>query len=263
MDVVVDDPIADTRAHIVRPSQSRSFDDMVTCVVINLETRPDRWRNLKLFCRIQNIHPVRFAAHDREQGRAAFPDSLLAPSELGLWSSFLGVVRSDVGTDWLLVLEDDAFLLPRFRHHVMTEIHRAPSSVAAIRIAWIGRLQWDRGMPFWRYVIRLPKRLGEKMHDRWQRRGAGDHRVSVKKFYGTHALLIRRDGADQIIELLKPARDPLDVAFTHAEQTAPDVFVRSKKSRAWQWPNRSDIRDDRTERHRSTNTSGTAASDAS
>jgi len=92
-----------------RLSTSAAFSDLVTCFVINLDSRPERWQRVERNCRRRGISPIRFGAHDGDAGRRAFPTSPRSPAELGLWSSFRTVVESDVDTEWILVLEDDAY----------------------------------------------------------------------------------------------------------------------------------------------------------
>jgi hypothetical protein len=168
----------------------------------------------------------------------------LSPAELGLWSSFREAVTSDVDTEWILVFEDDALLLPRFRHHAVQEVRRATPEVVAIRIGWNGRFQWDSSHSFFEYIIRLPKRYLELIAFRVLHRADAESRFAPKK-YGTQALLIRAGCAEGLLEALSPGELPLDVAFIEAERTLPREFVITRRSRAWQWPGRSDIRDDR------------------
>jgi hypothetical protein len=169
----------------------------------------------------------------------------LSPAELGLWSSFREAVTSDVDTQWILVFEDDALVLPRFRHHAVQEVRRATREVVAIRIGWNGRFQWDSSHSFFEYVIRLPKRFLELIAFRVLHRADAGSRFAQTKKYGTQALLIRAGCGEGLLEVLSPGQVPLDVAFIEAERTHPREFVITRRSRAWQWPGRSDIRDDR------------------
>lgn len=227
---------------------SKKFSDLVTCYVINLDSRPERWRRVEHFCKRRGIDPIRFSAHDRERGRLAFPGSPLAPSELGLWSSFNTVIQSDVETEWILVLEDDAFLLPRFRRHAVREVFRAGPEVLAIRMGWLGPFVWRDTTRLHTYLLRLPKRMARPIWHAVRRFVSRNSDEITRSIWGTHALLIRRDGVEQLIHSLGGALLALDDAFTNAERREPAVFARARRNRAWQWPDSSDIREDRSRR---------------
>jgi hypothetical protein len=224
--------------------RAHNFSELVTCIVINLDSRPDRWRRVSRMCRLHRITAHRFSAHDRERGRLEFPDSALSPAELGLWSSIVTAVRQPVDSEWILILEDDAILLPRFRRHVLQEIENAGKEALAIRLGWVGRFIWKAQLNFFGYVIRLPKRVAEAATSRVRIGPLKKIQPIQPRFVGAHAFLLRRAAVDQILEALGPGDDPPDVAFLRAEKITPNVFVRSPRNRAWQWPDRSDIHAD-------------------
>ena len=226
----------------LRHSKTESFSDLVTCIVINLDSRPERWQRVERHCRRRGISPIRFSAHDGVRGLESFPASPLSPGELGLWSSFKAVVESDVDTEWILVLEDDVILLPRFRRHLLKEIRRADTSIIAIRLGWLGSFVWRHGMSIGWYVRSVPRRvLGRARHNI---RGKLTDRKNFRPrpLWGTHALLIRRDGVDRLLETLGQATYALDHAFDDAEWSMSTLFKRSRRNLAWQSPDPSSIR---------------------
>lgn len=225
-----------------RLSNSVAYSDLVTCIVINLDSRPERWQRVERNCRRRGIFPIRFRAHDGDQGRQAFPTSDLSPAELGLWSSFKAVVESAVDTEWILVLEDDAFLLPRFRRHVLNEIRRVDPSIIAIRMGWLGSFAWRHGMSIRRFVRSVVRRsLGRARHNIRGRLTVGKD-FRPRQLWGTHALLIRRDGVNHLLEILGQATNALDNAFDEAEWSKPSQFKRSRRNLAWQFSSPSSIR---------------------
>lgn len=231
--------------------RSKVFSEQLTCFVINLDSRPDRWQRVERNCRRRSISPIRFSAHDGSKGLESFPGSPLSPGELGLWSSFKAVVEATVDTEWILVLEDDAILLPGFRRHASREIRRAGAEVISIRMGWIGPFAWRFQTTVSWYLRTLPRRvLGDVKHrvrTRFKRGGA----TRPRPMWGTHALLLRPGASDRLLGALGEARFPLDQAFTSAEWSHPDLFIRSKRNGAWQWPDESNIRADWAARLRS------------
>lgn len=223
-------------------SPSPTFSDLVTCFVINLDSRPDRWRRVERMCRGRGIEPVRFSAHDGVIGQNEFPYSPLSPGELGLWSSFKTVVTAHVETEWILVLEDDAILLPGFRRQVLKELRRIDPEIISIRMGWLGPFAWRNQSTVTRYFAKLPRRIlghvGHRVRKKLSRGGA----VRPRSLWGTHALLVRRAGFDDMFAALGEASAPLDNAFAFAEMSEAHRFIRSKRNRAWQWPDASDIR---------------------
>lgn len=225
--------------------ESKLFADHVTCVVINLDSRPDRWERVRRMCRRHGIEPIRFSALDREQGRAEFPESTVGPSELGLWASFLTVVQSEVDTDWILVLEDDAMLLPGFKRSVEKCIEGASPDVASVRVGWLGQFAWIQPVDVVRYLFRIARWVTVNatavVRGGWSSR----RQLAINQRFGTHAVLVRRIHVPRLLQVLGRAETPLDWAFVRAERSSPDVFTRWKRNTAWQRPSRSDIARDR------------------
>lgn len=226
---------------IMRRSAQSSFSDQVTSFVINLDHRADRWRRVRTLCRLQGIDVRRFSAHDGERLSAEHPQSPLTKGELGLWSSVHGVLSTLVETQWILIFEDDAVPLPRFRRHVLREIRSAGDDVLMMRLGWLGRFAWlpnDSFGTFLRRAVRVIVRAGRRRLTR-----SGDvrgTRGSVSP-WGTQCLLVRTAHVDRVLDELGPMAAPLDVALFKAEARAPQQFIRPRRNRAWQWPSRSDI----------------------
>lgn len=229
---------------------SKLFGSAVTCVVINLEARPDRWKRMGRICRMHGIDPQRFSAHDRERGRAAFPDSSLSPAELGLWSSFVTVISQPFDTEWILVLEDDALLLPRFRRRALTEIRRAPADVYAIRMAWLGRFSWLPGRSVPTYLGKVARNVALTFIRGVQGLVRRNKRESKSIPWGAHATLIRRETVDRLIAILNPGTEPLDGALIRLELDPPHHGRRAQWNCAWQWHDSSDIQLERINRRR-------------
>lgn len=212
------------------------FADLVTCVVINLDTRPERWQRTQRLCRLHGITPVRFAAHDKERGAERFPNVEISLGERGLWSSFLEILNTDYKTEWLLIFEDDVLPLPRFRHHIMSEICNVPEDVASIRLGWLGRYWWTPELNYKGNSIRILKAAGRLILARF-----GKRKLSGTTLCGTHALILRTHDLELIAESLLPVDTPLDLAFVRAEGIWPGKFRLAGRNRAWQWPDKSDI----------------------
>lgn len=193
-------------------------------------------------CKVHRITPNRFSAHGHERGRLEFSDSALSSGELGLWSSFTSAMKQSVETEWILLLEDDALLLPRFRRQVIAEIRNCHDDVMAIRMGWLGKWAWFPGWSFAVYVRRLCRNavlLGpEFLHGRF-RIHTND---STSRLWGAHATLIRRSSSERLSILLEPGHEPLDGAILRLEEDGSGAVIRSKRNAAWQWPDRSDIR---------------------
>jgi GR25 family glycosyltransferase involved in LPS biosynthesis len=225
-----------------RHTNFETFSDLVTCIVINLDSRPERWQRVERNCRRRRISPIRFSAHDGDKGRRAFSESDLSPEQLGLWSSFRAVVESNVDTEWILVLEDDAFLLPRFRRRLLAEIRRSEPSFIAIRLGWLGSFAWRHGMSIGTYVRSVPRRLAGRARHALRGRLTNGRNFRRRPLWGTQALLIRRNGVDRLLEILGVATAPLDRAFNEAEWSNQKQFRRARWNLAWQSLSPSDIR---------------------
>lgn len=200
-------------------------------------------------CKRRGIIPLRFRAHDRNRGKETFPESRLEPSELGIWSSFAAVVQSEVDTEWILVLEDDAVLLPGFRRRVIKIIDDVSANVVSVRLGWLGQFAWRPQISLVRYLARLVKSIVTRwtvvVASRLRGRSlAEEHGVALHR-YGAHAVLVRARAVPTMLSTFGPAEVPIDVALIRAERAAPDLYTLSRRNLAWQWPSRSDIAQDR------------------
>lgn len=221
------------------------FSSLVTTLVINLDTRSDRWKRMKRVCRRSGIIPRRFSAHDAARGKETFPDSRLGPSEVGIWSSFVTAVQSEVDTPWLLILEDDALLRPGFRRAVHSYVETSSPDVATVRLGWLGHFAWRPGVSFPRYLFRMSRGILFNVWRKIRHRGRTRPEPQALPRFGAHAVLVRRAQIPLLLSSLGPAEIPLDVALLQAELSTPDVFTLSRRNLAWQWPSPSDIVGDR------------------
>ncbi len=217
-------------------------------MVINPDARPDRWRRVERMCRQRGIEPQRFSAHTSVHGEAMFPDSPLSPAERGLWSSFLGVVTANHDTEWILVLEDDVVLVPRFRRHALRVAQSVPGEVVTVRMGWLGLFTWHESMNIRRYATLVAKRILVRCRAWFRFLVRKDAEMNRPTRWGTHAVLIRVSGVDQLVQDLGMPNVPLDHAFLRLEESDPSRFTRSSRNRAWQRIGVSDIQADRRRR---------------
>ncbi len=237
---------------IFRTARSRrsrdAFTHVVTCVVINLDSRPDRWRRVQKMCRRHGIEPRRFSAHDGDRARREVVDSPLSPAELGIWSSYRHAALTECSTDWILILEDDALLLPRFRYHVLADIDAASPEVIAIRMGWLGSFAIRPSSRPLRYLLKAGHGALSSLPAAVRRLSGLQKILRTPNLWGAHAVLVRRSRVSAFVDHLGPPDAPLDHAFVRLETSLPASFVRSSRNRVWQRIGVSDIQADRRRR---------------
>ena len=231
-------------ARVVSLPVRRNF----TCVAINLDVRHARWRLVRVGCRLHRIEVQRFAAHTGADGRRTWPDQPLTDGEVGLWSSFVSVLALAVSTEFLLVLEDDAMLLPGFNRHVRRLTAGLDADVAVVQLGWLGDSSWRlRLSPAAnvRKVLR-PRSRWRAMRRHYRAWRAGEWAASRAPLQpgllgGTHALLLRTSARDDLAAWMGEPDLPLDKAMARIARQHPGTVLRSRRNLAWQAPFHSDI----------------------
>lgn len=210
--------------------------------VINLPTRPARWRWQRIQAAIRGYVVERVPAHDGTAGRARFPDSPLSDGALGLWSTVLDLVNdlADKGVHSAVVLEDDALLLPGFFQRVQELNHTEPRT-ALVQVGSLGPHSWRPKKSVRRNLKRaLPTKAEIKDALRGRYFSRTDHLVTDIRD-GTHALLIYPAELSRLFSEINVAEMPLDTTLRVAAKTHPGRLLRTTKNFAVQVPVASDI----------------------
>lgn len=218
--------------------------DDLPIYVINLDSRPDRWRLQSLQARAHRLHIQRFPAKDAVEGRRRFPNSTLTDGATGIWHSFDSLVSrlTDEGVRAAVVLEDDAVLTPGFISKALNIRDSAPPNVALVQLGFLGDSSWrpqNSTLQNLKKILR-PKSRGRALMARIK--GSAADPLGLRA--GMHAVLIFPDRLSEMLPPLRPEVPntlPLDNALVAASKEFPDRLVRVRKSLAFQLPVRSDI----------------------
>jgi GR25 family glycosyltransferase involved in LPS biosynthesis len=224
---------------------------------INLDHRQDRRRSIERQLHRQGIPGLRVPALAVEEGRASLPHAKVLDGEVGLlatWSALLEQVQHEGtrdGAQWLLVLEDDALLVPRFRKRVEAALNDVPPGCSVVQLAALTRYTIVRERVLWKTLVLCAIWLirGE-WTARARRRGGGpDPRFSTEVKMGAHAVAVRASAASDVAKIITAADVPLDVAFADTAQRDRGSVLRYRRQLAFQNPFAgSDIEPDRRER---------------
>ena len=212
--------------------------------VINLDSRPDRWRLQRLQARVHRLKIHRVPAKDAFAGRRRFPKSTLTDGATGIWHSFDSLVSrlAEEGVRSAVVLEDDAILTPGFIGKARRLRDSAPPNVALIQLGFLDDSSWrpqNSTMQNLKKVLRPRSRMRNLMA-----RLTGSTTKSVGLKAGMHAVLIFPDRLIGVLPSLRPETPcslPLDNALVNLSKTTPDQLLRAPRSLAFQLPIRSDI----------------------
>jgi hypothetical protein len=209
-------------------------------IVINLDSRQDRWRFQQRQARLRRITIERFPASTAAEGRAAFPESPITDGALGLWLSNLrlaDLVRGDPGLT--LVLEDDALLSVWFRRRVHTLCELFPEDAWAVQAGYLT----DSSPRPQHHVLANVKRV---LRPRSRLREWRDPPPRTGPFYeelrnGTQAMLVRNATFGEMLRCSGPGVVGLDRAFAAAAEKHQGRLFRARHTIAGQWFSSSDI----------------------
>lgn len=221
-----------------------SEEDSLPVFVINLASRPDRWRIQRLQSKLHRLSVERISAYNGTEGRARFPDAEMSDGAAGLWRTFerLCADLHDRQVPVAVILEDDAILTFRFKQKVIRIMEHLPDEVALVQLGFLKDSSWRPQNSVWRSirrVLRPRSRVRAMVHA-----ARGDNRTKRGLGAGTHALLVFPARLYPYVQKLVPdaaGGQPLDRAFLQASKEHPHIFIRSKRSLASQLPVRSDI----------------------
>lgn len=210
---------------------------------INLDKRSNRRRLQERQARLHGIRLSRVPAID---GRTIHGHSTtnLSAGAVGLWLTFEQLIN-DLNRDnheTVLILEDDAILVPGFKKRVRKIIARTSrSDVSLVQIGHIGNSAWRRNYSFWRNIKKIlrPRSRLRELRER-EDNATADKWFSPHLGAGTHALLVYPGSFREDLKQIDRTQ-PLDRAFVLYATQHPGRFVRSRRNLAYQFPFESDI----------------------
>jgi GR25 family glycosyltransferase involved in LPS biosynthesis len=180
---------------------------------INLDRRPDRWKEISDQFSREELSAERFAAVDGRDFKKEYPSS---PGNNGCTlSHYFLIERARIlGLDNVLIFEDDADLIQHFMIHLQDCINDLPGN-------------WDMlllGASHKAPLIPVTDKI-----------------CRVQESYCTHAYLLRSTMFDLVIENFKRLDVPVD-CFFQAWQKEKNIYITNPPL-AWQRKSHSDIQD--------------------
>ncbi len=210
----------------------------------NLAHRRGRRRSVEFQGRIHGLDVVRIESLGPGDADEILPHSDLWPGTKALmagWNRTLHEVahhgaRHDAS--WLVLLEDDVLLSPRFRRRTIAALQAVPDDCLLVQLGFLSKYTWFAPRPFWKnvvmaglYVVRGEWRTAAR------RRGGGDHPLfSRELFSGGQASAVRIETIPTLLELLEPYELVTDDLFRDRADRHPGGFLRSRRQLAIQAP---------------------------
>jgi hypothetical protein len=232
----------------ISPGDHRGPGAPIEVWVINLAERTDRMASIRRQERLHRLPPVRrFEALRAAEARAKVPiDAALGDGAAGLIGSFSELIaaRSRASAQWLIVLEDDALLVPGFRSAASLAIASAAERGAiAVQLGWIHRLRWRSDRSFLENLVvrTLRPRLRARILVDWVSSRQSREQRRTSWGFGTHALAVDASRAGELLDTLQPFDAPLDLLFMRAADRRPSLLSRSRVCLATQRLATSDI----------------------
>lgn len=211
--------------------------------VINLDSRPDKWKKVQRSLARVGLDATRVAAFDAAAGRQRLPSAEVDGGDLGLVASFVGLVEqlSSSSAEWVLVFEDDARFTRAFTVPLLEGIlQQAPDGVALVQFGFLTGSEWRRENGLVKSLHRFIRPRARLVALRNYHRGVSLQ--SPRSFrVGTHAIAVRPSGARKIVEAMQPYDGPLDHLVHRAMRQQPEAFVQTSKRLVSQRAHRSDI----------------------
>jgi hypothetical protein len=219
---------------------------------INLSERVGRRRAIELQLRLHRIPATRVEALTPERARAVVTDSRLELGELGLNATWIQLLRSvlerpaDHTPEWLVVLEDDTVLVPRFGRRLLDTLAAAPPECAFLQLAHLDRYSWRSHRPT-RANLRTKAAMVVRRTAALPRRPS---RTRAPLFgtdlrAGSHVCAVRSAHAQLLVDLLIEQDIITDDAFLAGAAAHPGRFLRYRGQLGYQLPFASDIADAR------------------
>jgi GR25 family glycosyltransferase involved in LPS biosynthesis len=197
--------------------------DNIYC--INLDRRPDRWKECQEIFEKQKCNVQRFPGVDAKN----IPEIMekvnrtpgLVYGDIGCGRSHRLIIESarDSDLDKILILEDDVQFHEDLNHLFFQMITKVPDD-------------WD--------ILFLG--CNTSLNNPWQKEPVERINDNVYKLtfgYSTHSYAVRKKSYNKIIECLLPENDKGDVLFSHA-QTQLNTYVL-RPHLAWQRESYSDV----------------------
>jgi hypothetical protein len=202
------------------------------CIVINLDSRPDKWASASDQCRRVGLRPERFSALDPDEALQRFGEVGLRGGNLGLNASFDAILEmiatDDDDAPWTLILEDDVRFLRSFSIQRITDLlNQADERTLAVRLGRLSGNEWrvDKSMIENLHRFVRPRARAKTALARISREPK-DGLVRSHAFQaGTHAVAVRRSTVEQLRAALNPYEQPLDHLFYRAMQSLPSGYL--------------------------------------
>jgi len=180
---------------------------------INLDHRKDRWEECKTHFTKHGIVVDRFSAIN---GKEVAPEGVgeLLPGEVGVIRSNYNVVKDakDNGYKQIVIFEDDVELDPEFKEKFFSFYSSVPED--------------------WSFIYMGGNHVGGITP-------VNDKVAKIRHSYAIHAICIKSNLFDHILELLKKEKTQVDVTYAQLQAVFPSYVFRPHL--AWQKDGFSDI----------------------
>ena len=180
---------------------------------INLDHRQDRWEECNTHFTKHGLVVDRFSAIN---GKEVAPDGVgeLLPGEVGVIRSNYNVVKDAKDNDYkqIVIFEDDVELDPQFKEKFFSFYSSVPED--------------------WSFIYMGGNHVGGITP-------VNDKVAQIRHSYAIHAICIKNNLFDHILELLKKEKTQVDVTYAQLQAVFPSYVFRPHL--AWQKDGFSDI----------------------
>lgn len=220
---------------------------MIRYVYLNLPQRPGRRRWMELQCRLHHLGARRIEALRPNEGRVILPDSRLELGELGInatWVTLLQKLADDSPRDdheWLVILEDDALLVPRFRRSVERVLAQAPRTCSLVQLAHLLPGSWRPDPRLLVKVSRKARSTARRLRAHIRPRNEPKGGFSPSMQWGAHIVAVRVADAHQVTAVLLDEDDATDAAFRAFATKHPGALLCYQGQLGYQMPFGSDL----------------------
>lgn len=211
----------------------------------NQPHRTGRRRSIEWQGRLHGFDPIRITGFDRDGAAdAVLPDSRLSAGPKALGATWFLHVRA-VGlhgarhqAEWLLLLEDDALLIPGFVQRAEAALAQVPDDCLLVQLGFLSKYTWFSGRRLWLNAVMAGLFIvrGEWRPNARLQGGGDDPRFSRDLLVGSHATAVRVSTIPELLEILQPFEHATDDLFRARAQTHPGRFLRSRRQLAIQAP---------------------------
>ncbi|MDZ7677440.1 MAG: hypothetical protein U5K29_02680 [Acidimicrobiales bacterium] len=220
---------------------------MTSYVYLNLPERTGRRRSIELQARLHRLDVRRIEALGPEQGRKVLPGSELELGELGLNATWVSMLRDLIeggpGSEheWLVLLEDDTLLAPRFRRRVDRVLDQVPDECMLVQLGRVTPFQPTPGdlvMAIVGAAVRYTIKHGGAA---WRRRREPRQEFTTELAWGSHVVAVRVSSIPELLAAFLEVDLVTDELFKLQAREHPGTMLRYHRQLGWQLPFRSDI----------------------